>query len=568
MMTGLSEVASMTVDASSHQATTWHAINWRQVMRTVRRLQARIVKATKEGKWRKVRDLQRLLTRSFSAKVLAVKRVTENKGKKTAGVDGEIWDTPEKKVRGIERLGKYGYRAQPLRRRYIPKRNGKKRPLGIPTMLDRAQQALHLLALDPVAETTGDANSYGFRKERSTADAIEQCFKVLHRPDAAQWILEADIEACFDKIDHTWLETHIPTERRSLHQWLKSGYIEKDVFHHTEQGSPQGGIISPVLANMALDGLEALLAKRYPRHVGKKMHLIRYADDLIITASNRELLEREVTPLVKAFLQERGLSLSPEKTTITHIDDGFDFLGQNVRKYKGKLLIKPSTDSERNLLRQVREIIKDEGQRLTAYGLIRRLNPIIRGWANYHRHVVSKQTFKRVDYHIYCALWQWAKRRHRGKSRRWIRRQYFANAEGTSHVFHTKIKNSDGKVFVVELCEAVKVPIKRHIKIRKDANPYDPAWELYFEQRRHRKAQDELRDKPGLRYQWRLQKGICPVCSQLITKETGWHNHHVVWRVYGGGEELANRVLLHPNCHQQVHSPDYIGPTLRPSVGV
>jgi RNA-directed DNA polymerase len=557
-----------TTGAPTRVEEAWHGIDWRQVNRHVRRLQARIVKATKEGRWGKVKALQRLLTHSFSAKALAVKRVTENKGKRTAGVDGEIWNTPAKKMRGVERLGKHGYKAQPLRRLYIPKRNGKKRPLGIPTMLDRAQQALHLLALDPVAETTADCNSYGFRKERSAADAIEQCFKALRLPGAAQWILEADIEACFDRINHTWLETHIPTERKRLHQWLKSGYIERDVFHRTEQGSPQGGIISPVMANMTLDGLEALLAKRYPRHAGNKVHLVRYADDLIITAGSRELLEEEILPLLKTFLQERGLNLSAEKTTITHIDEGFDFLGQNVRKYKGKLIIKPSTDSERALLRKVREILKDEGRRMTAQALIGRLNPIIRGWVNYHRHVVSKETFQRVDYQIYCALWRWAKRRHKRKSIRWIRRRYFADAAGKRRVFHAKTRDSNGKQTVVELAEAAEVPIKRHIKVRKDANPYDPVWETYFELRRHRKVQDELRDRPEPRYQWQRQQGICPVCGEIITKETGWHNHHIIWRVYGGGDEPSNRVLLHPNCHQQVHSPDYNGPSLRLSKGV
>jgi RNA-directed DNA polymerase len=239
-------------DAPSHDAVQWHAIDWRKAHRNVRRLQARIVKATQAGKWHKVRALQRLLTHSFSGRALAVRRVTENQGKRTAGVDGELWDTPEKKAQGVERLKERRYRAQPLKRIYTLKQDGKrKRALGIPTMLDRAHHSLHLLALDPVAETTADPNSYGFRRERAPADAISQLFLILRQKSSAQWILEADIRACFDELDHTWLEQHIPIDKHSLRQWLKAGYIEKDVFHHTEAGSPQGAPISPVMANMA-----------------------------------------------------------------------------------------------------------------------------------------------------------------------------------------------------------------------------------------------------------------------------------------------------------------------------
>ena len=295
---------------------------------------------------------------------------------------------------------------------------------------------------------------------------------------------------------------------------------------------------------------------------------MRYADDFVITAVNREVLQEEVLPLVQTFLQERGLSLSMEKTAITHINQGFDFLGQTIRKYDGKLMIKPSAKSQQALLRKVRQIIKTEGRSLSAYGLIQRLNPIIRGWANYHRHVVSKQVFQRIDYHIHWALWRWAKRRHSDKSTAWIRDKYFKDPENQRSRFHTHAMNQDGEKIVIRLFRATTIPIRRHVKVRKEANPYDPAWEIYFEQRQYNKVLDDLQDRPWLRRQWRRQRGICPVCGELITKETGWHNHHIQWRIYGGGGELENRVLLHPNCHQQVHSPDYSGPPLRPSVDV
>src|SRR6266566_2337617 len=231
--------------ASFHGVTDWHAIDWRAVNTNVRRLQARIVKATKEKRWGKVKALQRLLTHSFSGKALAVRRVTENQGKNTPGVDKITWNTPQKKINAVYSLRQRGYHPQPLRRIYIPKKNGKKRPLGIPVMKCRAMQALYLLALEPVAETTADPNSYGFRPQRSTADAIEQCFTALGKARSPQWILEGDIKGCFDAISHAWLLAHIPMDKTMLKKWLKAGYMEKHVLYPTEEGTPQGGIITP-----------------------------------------------------------------------------------------------------------------------------------------------------------------------------------------------------------------------------------------------------------------------------------------------------------------------------------
>src|SRR6516162_7651818 len=412
------------VGAVSREAAEWYAIDWQTIQRNVRRLQVRIVQATKAGRWNKVKALQRLLTHSYSGKVLAVRRVTENTGKKTPGVDQEIWDTPEKKTQAVRKLRRRGYQSLPLRRVYIPKSDGKTmRPLGIPTMKDRGMQALHLLALDPIAETTADKNSYGFRQQRSCADAIDQCFKALKSANT-QWVLEGDIKSCFDRISQDWLLNHVPMDRVILKRWLTAGYMEKHVLHETTDGTPQGGIISPALANCALDGLERLLKEKYPK--GRRLkslkgirpcvNLIRYADDFVITGKSKELLEEEVKPLVEQFLQERGLELSPKKTVITHVEKGFDFLGQNVRRYpNGKLLIKPSKKNVKIFLDGIRKIIK-AGLGLSAAELIDWLNPKIRGWANYHRHVVSKRVFQRVDHAIFIRLWQWARRRHQRKS--------------------------------------------------------------------------------------------------------------------------------------------------------
>jgi RNA-directed DNA polymerase len=551
--------------APTNREVDWNRIDWKQVNCNVRRLQVRIVKAVEEGRWGKVKALQRLLTHSFSGRALAVRRVTENRGKKTAGVDGKIWDTPQKKAQGIAALRQHGYRAQPLRRKYIPKRNGKKRPLGIPTMLDRAMQALYKLALDPIAETTGDPNSYGFRRERSQADAIAQCFQCFRQKTSPTAIYEGDIKGCFDNISFEWLMEHIPIEKRILKQWLRCGYIDRGVFYETEDGTPQGGVASPVLANIALDGLEAAVANQPHRGTKRqaKLHTIRFADDFVITGSSMELLGVDIEPGVVDFLAERGLNLSIEKTKLTDIEEGFDFLGQNVRKYKGKLLIKPSKRSVKELLAKVRAIIK-ASQWASAGHLILQLNPLIRGWANYHRHVISKKIFQNIDHEIVMALWRWAKRRHRNKSARWIKTKYF----GHWWVFSGEVKGKDGTKRKVYLFKAVKVPIKRHVKIRAAANPYDPKWEHYFERRLGTKMATDLMVHPSLFRLWRSQDGICPVCQEEITHESGWEIHHIIARVNGGPDTWNNRLLLHPTCHRQVHS---LGSTVlkpRPTQGV
>src|SRR5437870_459480 len=405
----------------------WHSIDWKKVWRNVRRLQARIVKAVQEGRWGKVQALVYLLTHSFSGRAAAILRVTTNPGAPTPGVDGDCWDTPELKAAAFSRLRRHGYHAQPLRRVYIPK-NGdpsKLRPLGIPTMTDRAMQALYLLGLDPIEETTADANSYGFRRQRCCADALDQCHKILRKNHSASWILEGDIKACLDRISHDWMLTHTPMDKVILRKWLQAGFMEKDVFVATTEGPPQGGICSPALANRALDGLEALLQERFgatrrqrERH---KVHLVRYADDFIITGTSKELLRNEVQPLVAHFLKERGLELSHEKTSITHVEDGFDFLGQNVRRYGTKLLLKPSRKNVRMFLAKIDDVIQHAGGHLTAGDLIERLNPKIRGWALYHRHASSKRTFAHVDNVMVRKLWRWARRRHRQKSAAWVK---------------------------------------------------------------------------------------------------------------------------------------------------
>lgn len=555
------------VGASSTQGhDPWHQIDWKACHSNVARLQARIVKATKENRVGKIKALQRLLTHSFSAKAIAVKRVTENRGKKTPGIDGKTLSTPLEKSEMIRELGSRSYRPGPVKRIYIPKASGKHRlrPLGIPQIKDRAMQALHLLGLDPIAETKADTTSFGFRPSRSTADAIEQSFIVLSNGNRAEWILEGDIEACFDELSHQWLLDHVPMDKVILKKWLKAGYVDKGIYKHTAAGSPQGGIISPVLANLTLDGLEKLL-KATPALKRRKVNLVRYADDFIITGGDPELLEQSVRPIVEKFLAERGLRLSPSKTRITHISAGFDFLGQNIRKYNGKLLIKPSQGSCKGLIKKVKKCLRAH-RMITPYELIKELNPLIRGWAYYHRHVVSKDIFRKMDAKITRQVWSWAKRRHPKKSRGWIKREYFSPGQNWGR-FRGEEQQSDGTKKTIMLEAAGRVSIKRHVKVRGDANPYAAEWQAYFASRQERKAKQRLPRRGFFQQLWQAQKGHCPLCQTALTEQTQWDIHHITPQKEGGKDILSNLVLLHPNCHRQLHSNPAVARSIGSKIG-
>lgn len=542
----------------------WHGINWAMCYREVRRLQSRIVKATQEGSWNKVKALQWLLTHSFSGKALAVRRVTENQGRKTPGIDKEIWSTPSAKYCAISRLKRRGYQPQPLRRIYIPKQKDKtrKRPLDIPCLIDRAMQALCLLALEPASETQADSHSYGFRRERSTADAIAHCHTLLAKSDSPQWVLEGDIRSCFSEISHDWLIAHVPMDKAILLKWLKAGYIENRRQFPTETGTAQGGLISPALANWALDGLQGRLAQsvgrrfyRDKKRINPKVNLVRYADDFIITGHSKEYLEQAVQPIVSAFLSERGLTLSPEKTRTTHITEGFDFLGQNIRRYKNKVLTKPSEKNGKAFLEKIRTTIK-QNKMSSQQALIQLLNPIIVGWMNYHRHAAAKKTFSQADSEIRCALWRWCSRRHPNKGKRWIKQRYFHRVRSRNWEFRADTGKllPSGKPEGIALCKTSDVAIRRHIKIKAEANPFDPEWESYFQKRSGWKMLDTYNGKRQLIRRWLDQQGLCPICEQRITKETGWHTHHIIRRVEGGSDAITNLILVHPTCHNQIHS--------------
>jgi len=459
----------------------WASIPWKTAEKQVKRLQVRIAKAFRERKKGKVRALQRILTQSFYAKCLAVKRVVSNKGAKTPGVDGVLWRTSFQRIKAVKSLRQRGYKPLPLRRIHIPKNNSKAghRALSIPCMKDRAMQALYMLALDPIAEEQADPNSYGFRPKRSVADAIEQCFIALSRKQSPQWVYEGDIKACFDRLSHSWMVENIPMDKSILGKFLKSGYMENGVIYPISEGAAQGGVISPTIMLMALTGLEKTLKERFRNN---KVNAIIFADDFIITSATKELLEQEIIPAVKEFLKVRGLEISQEKSKITHIQEGFDFLGHNIRKYGKTLLIKPAKANIKSFLREIRLAIKSMGASPTEV-MICHLNPKIRRWAYFYRHVVSCRIFSYVDTQIYHALNKWMLKRHPRKGRNWLYKKYFRQAGLKNWQFFTKVKKKNQEVSYLDLALAAKVHIRRHVKIKGEATPYKPEFREYFEQR-------------------------------------------------------------------------------------
>lgn len=525
----------------------WKNTDWHKAETYVNRLQIRIAKATQEKKWNTVKRLQYLLTHSYYAKMLAVRKVTTNKGKKTAGIDKELWTTPTDKMRAVKSLTDKSYKAKPLRRVFIEKKGKKaKRPLGIPCMYDRAMQALYALALDPVAEVTADTKSFGFRKGRSCHDACEYIFTALSRKYSPVWVLEGDIKGCFDHISHEWLIDNIPMDKSVLRQFLKAGFVFENELFPTDDGTPQGGVISPILANMALDGIQELLINHfelnkkgqpcYFMHQRTQVNFVRYADDFIVTAKTKEIAE-EAKVVIRDFLKTRGLELSEEKTLITHIDDGFDMLGWTFRKFKGKLIVKPSKKSIKSFVASLSETVIKRGKAWKQESLIEKLNQQIRGWTNYHQSVCANETFSDIDNALFWMLWRWAKRRHPHKGKGWRKARYWHRKGDRNWVFCTD-KN--------ELLRLDYTPIIRHSKVRMKANPYLDT--DYFTELKFNRGVKRLSGK--FKTVWKNQKGICHHCGLPMEISEDKEMFFNPPKTIGGKGDVTNMAYVHEYCNR------------------
>lgn len=479
----------------------WHQLDWDQVEGEVRRLRQRIFTAAQDGDLKRVRSLQKLMLRSRANALLSVRRVTEtNAGRKTAGIDGIIVITGPGKAALAERVRCLGstVTARPVKRVYIPKADGRKRPLGIPVIFDRANQARVKNALEPEWEARFEPKSYGFRPGRGCHDAIEAIFHVARGPNPSRkWCLDADLAAAFDRIDHDRLVAQLGMfpAREQVRAWLKAGVIEAGRFAPTEEGTPQGGVISPVLLNVALHGMEAAAGVRYRlkgKQAGESMPgspvLIRYADDLLALCHSQEQAE-QVKARLAEWLAPRGLTFNENKTRVVHLDDGFDFLGVTVRRLSGKLLIRPSKAALRRHRRRLRAEVRSL-RGANAATLLRRLVPIIRGWANYYRTVVSSEMFSALDRYLWKLTYKWAKQAHPKKSKRWVVNRYFGRWN-RSRQDRWVFGDRDSGAYLVK---HAWTKIVRHHMVKAGASPDDPALADYWAARRRKAAPPPLDD--------------------------------------------------------------------------
>jgi len=546
--------------------TDWNSVNWRKANRHVRNLRQRIFRASQTGDWNKVRSLQKLMLRSYSNTLTSVRRVTQiNQGRSTPGVDKLTVKTPEGRGRLVDHLMTFQpWQAKPVKRVYIPKANNKLRPLGIPTVIDRCLQARVKNALEPRWEAQFEASSYGFRPGRGCHDAISKIYLLTCPHKTKKWVVDADIKGAFDNIDHEFLLKTIGLVpgRELIKQWLKAGYMDKNVFHDTERGTPQGGVISPLLANIALHGMEEALGVKHNNkgEIRSKRAVVRYADDFVVLCESREDAEKAIEDL-KEWLGERGLKLSEEKTRIVHLTEGFDFLGYNVRHYKDhrtrtgyKLLIKPSKDAVQRIRDKLRrEWLQHKGKPVAV--IIKNLTPIIRGWANYHRVVVASRTFQLLDNWMYWREVRYVNFNHSNKPKKWKRNRYWGRLNKNRNdnwAFGDKRTGS-------YLLKFIWIKVERHVMVKGRSSPDDPSLRNYWKEREKTKVKNL---SPSRRKLAENQDGICNICGESLINGEEIQKDHITPRDQGGEDNDDNAQLLHLYCHQQKTALDRTKPGL------
>jgi RNA-directed DNA polymerase len=526
-------------------------INWKLCNIKLLNLQHEILKAFRVGNKSQVKKLQHDLIRSFSARALAIRKISSNKGNNTPGIDGQLMNTDELKMVCINRLKNLkNYKASPVKRIHIRKNDGKTRPIGIPTFFDRAVQTLFLFTIEPIMEEISCDRAYGFRLGKSLHDCATYLFFVLASVTATRrFILCTDIDKFFDSVSHTWLLNNVPMNRAILHEFLKAGFLHLNVKYATHVGFPQGSPISPALANIALSGMQKFL--------GPEFLCTRFADDFVVLGKTFNNLKTTGLTLINEFIALRGLKLNLSKTKIYNIQEGFDFLGLNFREYSdktrirgtklGALLIKPKKSKINEFIKDLTQTVKSHKNSKNFLLLIIKLNQKLRGFAEHYRKYVAKKIFSFINFRLFKTIYSMIKKKHRGRNATWRNRAYFCKIKKTNWNFCYKIR---GKV-VISLFNITQVPIKRH-RLAKTGNPYDPENYANFKARTKLLANSCITSSKTKAILLTKQKGYCPVCGERLQNQEDLNIHHISPKKKGGSHKIKNLLLLHKICHVQV----------------